>query len=239
MMLNVLLLALLPAAGNFTGAVAAELSPDEPAWRSWALHAAAGVVVAVLAVEVFPEALGVLQGWELAAAFVLGALTYLGVRRLLERNTGGGGGRGRMWGIYLAVTADLFGDGLLIGSGSSVSSGLGFALAMGQVLSDVPEGAASLATFRANGMSRARRLLVSASFVVPVLVGAAFSFAVLRERSEALQLAILVATAGIFFVAVFQDMLKEAHEAIEDSFASAAALVGGFALFLLISASLG
>lgn len=73
--------------------------------------------------------------------------------------------------IYLAVATDLFGDGLLIGSGTAVAASLGLVLAVGQVLADIPEGAATAITFRANEVPRRKRLLLSATFLIPVLGG--------------------------------------------------------------------
>ena len=72
----------------------------------------------------------------------------------------------------------------------------------------------------------------------PVLVGAALSFLVLRGRPERWQLTALVGTAGIFAVAAFEDMIAEAHET-EDTDASTAALLIGFALFTFVSTTLG
>ncbi len=236
-MLRVMLLALLPVAGNFAGALLAEALPGSESWRNRALHAAAGVVFAVVAVEIMPEALEVLSGWAIALAFVTGGGVYLVAQSLIARRARGGATR--MWMIYLAVATDLFGDGLLIGSGTAVAASLGLVLAIGQVLADVPEGAASAITFEANGVPRGRRILLSASFVLPALLGAAVSYLTLRNRSEGAQLAALVATAGLFSVAVFEDMITEAHEAAEDTHASTAFLLVGFAAFTLVSVGLG
>ncbi|MDE0803317.1 MAG: hypothetical protein OSA99_08335 [Acidimicrobiales bacterium] len=235
-MLQVMALAMLPVAGNFAGAVLAEMAPGSDRWRNRALHAAVGVVFAVVAVEIMPEALAVLEGWEIAGAFLLGGTAYLGVQWFTERRTTG---TNRMWMIYLAVATDLFGDGLLIGAGTSVTASLGLVLAVGQVLADIPEGAASVLTFRANDIGRRNRLLLSASFAIPALIGAAMSYLTLRNQSDAAQTAALVATAGLFSVAAFEDIIVEAHEASDDTRASTVALLVGFALFVLVSAGLG
>lgn len=235
-MVRVLLLALLPFAGNFAGALVAETLSPSSAWRNRALHAAAGIVFAVVAVEIMPEALAALSGWQIAVAFLGGGGLYLLAQALIERRAGGGA---RMWMIYLAVATDLFGDGLLIGSGSAVTASLGLTLAVGQVLADVPEGAATTITFQANDVPRTKRLLLAASFVLPVLGGAALSYLTLRNQSEALQMAALVATSGLFAVAVFEDMITEAHDAAEDTRTSTAFLLVGFAAFTLVSGGLG
>ena len=116
---------------------------------------------------------------------------------------------------------------------------LGLVLAVGQVLADVPEGAATAITFRANDVPRAKRMLLSATLLVPVLAGAVLSYLTLRNASEGAQMAALVATAGLFAVAVFEDMITEAHDAVEDSRVSTGLLLGGFAAFTLVSAGLG
>ena len=235
-MTRVLLLALLPFAGNFAGAALAETLSPSDAWRNRALHAAVGIVFAVVAVEIMPEALEVLAGWQIALSFLVGGAVYLLAQTVIASRAEGSG---RMWMIYLAVATDLFGDGLLIGSGSAVAASLGLTLAIGQVLADVPEGAATTITFQANDVPRNKRLLLAVLLVVPVVAGAALSYLTLRDQTEALQLAALVATSGLFAVAVFEDLITEAHEASEDSRTSTAFLLVGFALFTLVSAGLG
>jgi ZIP family zinc transporter len=233
---RVLLLAMLPGIGNFAGGLVAEWAPASDRWLNRALHAAAGVVIAVIAVEIFPEALRQLSGWTIGTAFVVGGLTYLGFDWLIDRFSGEG--RGRMWMIYLAVATDLVGDGLLIGAGASVSASLGVALALGQTLADAPEGFAAIMTFRHNDVPRRRRLLLSASFFLPVLLGALVSFLFLRSRPETWQYTALVVTGGLFTVAALEDMMQEAHEAATDKRVSTLALIGGFALFVFLSTAL-
>ena len=51
------MLALMPAIGNFAGGLIAERLSGSRRVLNWALHAAAGIVIAVIAVELMPEAL--------------------------------------------------------------------------------------------------------------------------------------------------------------------------------------
>ena len=51
-------------------------------------------------------------------------------------------------------------------------------------------------------------------------------------------LAASVVAAGLFVVAAVEDMIKEAHEADDDSSVSTLALIGGFALFGVVSSLL-
>lgn len=237
----VLLLSLLPGAGNFAGGMAAEFWKTSPRLLNWALHAASGIVIAIVAVELIPEALGSLAGWWIALAFACGGGAYVLLETLVERlqRSRGGDGSSRMWMIYAAVAVDLTSDGLMIGTGSAVSSSLALALAAGQVLADVPEGYAAVANFRDKNVPRTKRILFSASFFIYVVGAALVSYFLLRSAPQTLKMEALAFVAGLLTVAAVEDMLQEAHEAHEDSRHSVLAFVGGFALFTLVSAGIG
>lgn len=126
----------------------------------------------------------------------------------------------------------------MIGAGSTVSFSLALVLAAGQVTADVPEGFATIATFKERQVPRARRLLLSASFAIPILIGAALGYFGLRTAGAVTQVSVLALTAGLLLVASIEDMLAEAHEAKADSRLSIAALVIGFAVFLLVASYL-
>lgn len=237
-----LALALLPALGNFCGGLLAEVSRTTPRRLNLALHGASGLVIAIVAVEIIPRVLDNLSAWLIAASFVLGGVAYIGIERLVQRMQKSGQGntpnRTGMWMIYIAVSIDLFSDGLMIGAGSAIAVTVAFALATGQVLADVPEGFAAIANMKEKGIPRRKRLLLSASFVFPVLLAASVAYFVLRNLPESFKLAALTFTAGLLIVAAVEEMLSEAHESKEDTHASVLAFVGGFALFVLVSAGL-
>lgn len=237
---QVFLLALLPGAGNFAGALVAEFWKPSSRLLNWALHAASGIVIAIVAVELIPEAVDVLAGWWLAAAFAAGGVSYVMIEALVEglQKDGSRGNRTGMWMIYVAVAVDLTSDGMMLGTGSAVSSNLAMVLAFGQVLADVPEGYAAMANFRDKGVPRRRRLLLSASFILFCVGSALVAFFILRGAGESVKMAALVFVAGLLTVAAVEDMLEEAHEAREDDRGSVLAFVGGFILFTLVSAGL-
>lgn len=224
---------MLPAAGNFAGGLLAEWRRPSPRGLNLALHAASGILFAVIAVEIMPRALASSASWVLALAFLGGGAAYLVIEALLERwqkNKNDSTGA-LAWKVYMAVAADLVGDGLLIGAGSAVSGRLGLALALGQVLADLPEGFAVTANFRDKGMRRLQRLAVSASFVVPVLAAAGLSYVLLRDQGPTMKNVGLVAVAGLYSLAAVEDMLGEAHESAKDSRWSALCFLAGFSLF--------
>lgn len=234
---TVLLLALVPALGNFGGGLIAEFVRVTPRTISKALHAAAGIVIAVVAVELMPAALGGAPGWAIALAFFLGGVFYLVIEWAIERLQKGRGASksSGMWMVYVAVAMDLFSDGLLIGTGSAVSTSLALVLALGQTIADVPEGFAAIANFKSKQVPQAKRILLSASFAIPVLLAAGIGYWLLRDQSEELKLSALVFTAGLLTVAAVEEMITQAHESAEDTRMSVLAFAGGFALFALVS----
>ena len=239
----VLGLALLPALGNFSGGLAAEASRTTGRRLNYALHGAAGLVIAVVAVEIMPRVLEGLSAWVIALAFALGGIAYVGIEKLVEslqkrQGQQGEGGQTSVWMIYIAVSIDLFSDGLLIGAGSAVSPSVAIILAAGQVLADGPEGFAMIANMKDKGIPRSKRLLISASLAVPVLSAAVFAYFVLRNQPEAFKLAALTFTAGLLTVAAIEDMVSEAHKSGDDTHISPLAFIGGFVLFVLVSAGL-
>ncbi len=238
--LRVLSLALFPALGNFIGGLLAEWLLPSMKTLNRALHTATGIILAVIAVEVMPRALERVSGWLLALAFLAGGAMYLlleaGIESWQRRKPNGAGAAA--WMVYAAVATDLLGDGLLIGAGSAVSLQLAFVFALGQILADIPEGFAVIANFRKKGVNRGSRLLISASFAIPVVGAAALAYYMLRGSGEAMKMFTLVGVAGLYTLAAVEDMMREAHESAEDSRWSAVSFLLGFALFLVVSESL-
>lgn len=240
----VLGLALFPAAGNFAGGLLAEFFETNKRRLNKALHAAAGIVIAIVAVELIPEALEKISAWWVALAFGLGGVAYVGIGTIVNKlqgasDKGGSSSASGMWMIYIAVSIDLASDGLMIGTGSAVSSALALALALGQVLADIPEGYATIANMKEKGVPRAKRVLLSVSFAVPVLLMAGLAYFFLRGQSDIWQMSALSFTAGLLALAAVEDMLSEAHESTEDTKTSLLLFTGGFVLFVLVSAGVG
>ncbi|MFN2302823.1 MAG: ZIP family metal transporter [Anaerolineales bacterium] len=238
--LIVLSLASLPALGNFIGGLFSEWLKPSKHFVNQALHAASGIILAVVSVEVMPSALEVIPFWALALAFVAGGLFYIIVEALIrrwQRAKIDGAGAGA-WMVYVAVSADLIGDGLLIGAGSTVSGLLALLLALGQVLADIPEGFSVLANFRDKGIGRSQRILISVSFVIPVVSAALLAYFSLRGLPEVIQFGVMVFVSGLYCLAAVENMLVEAHESASDTHWSAISFLLGYALFLLVSGGL-
>ena len=229
----VLLLAAVPPIGVVAGAALAELVEVSPRRLSLALHATAGILLGIAAFELLPTAFAASSRWPIVTAFVLGAAVYVVVDWLIEMITGRGAG-GEAWMIYSGVAVDLFSDGVMLGTGTTIGIGLAVVLAVAQLPANVPEGYATSGAFQDAGMGRGRRLLVAVSFAIPVLLGAVLSYLALRGAPEIWRLALLAATAGYLAAAVVEELVPEAHERVR-GWAASWAFVAGLAGFGLLS----
>lgn len=243
---RVLLYCLLPIGGNIAGGLLAELLPVSKRTLSLALHGAAGVILAVVALEILPQAMEASAPWIVIAALVGGTVAFLlldSAVHVIRHRVGGTSHRedeptSSTWAIFLGVAVDLFADGVIIGAGTTISAGLGLLLAVAQVPADLPEGFATIANFRDKGMSRRRRIALSFAFAIPILAGAVIGWFGVRDAPAIVKFSLLAFTAGILLTVVVEEILPEAHEDGEARFA-ALAFIGGFALFAMISAYAG
>ena len=236
--LYVLMLAMLPAIGNFVGGVLAEFVDASKKVLSLALHAASGILIAVVGVELMPQVLKASLPWVVVLAFVAGggfALLLDKVAEWIRTRAASSEGSTGPWVIYFSTAIDLFTDGLLIGTGATISSNLGLLLALGQVPADLPEGFATIATLKKAGIARRQRILLAAAFAVPVLLGASTGYWLVRNGSELFKLSLLSFTAAILTSTAVEEIIGEAHEQAEDTNWQELAFIGGFALFLLLS----
>lgn len=231
-------LALLPGLGNLAGGMVAEFVRTTPRLLNLALHAASGIVIGVVAIEIMPAALQNLAGWWIALAFAAGGLVYVGLEGLVEGKPQNKPGGSAMWMIYIAVAIDLSGDGVMIGSGTAVSPSLAVVLAAGQLLADLPEGYSVVANLREKNVSRAKRIGVSVSFPLYCLAAALIAWFLLRDATDAAKYVALSFVAGLLTLAAVEDIMNEAHEAAGDTRTSSVAVVGGFTLFALVSTGL-
>lgn len=237
----VVALAALPAAANFVGGVVSEVVDVSEKALSVALHLAAGIVFAVVGIELMPEALTGSPAWVPITAFAAGGAGFIVLEHGLGRIKARLGAKGARTGplaIFSGVSLDLFSDGVMIGTGTVLNPTLGLLLALGQVPADLPEGFAAVATLRRAGIGRAQRLALAASFVIPTLLGAALGYLALRDAPQLITVSILAFTGGVLISVVVEEMLSEAHEG-QTSRWDPLYLTAGFALFALISVYVG
>lgn len=236
-----LLAALLPAFGNTLGGLIAEFAPVSNRVLSWALHAAARILFAVIGVELMPEALAVAPAVWVALAFIAGGAFSVLIDKLIShihcRFSRSSMEKGP-WMIYFGVSVDLFSDGIMIGTSATVTSALALLLAVGQMSADIPEGLATVATFQRSGKtSRQTRLLIGASFLIPIFLGTTLAYFGMRGLPDIYKYLLLAFTAGVLLSVAVEEMLVEAHESATNGgrLAETLSLVGGFGLFIVVT----
>ena len=237
----VLALAALPAAGNLAGGLAAEAFNVSGRALSLSLHLAAGIVLAVVGLELMPEALTADPAWVPIAAFVVGGAAFIGLERTIDQVQARVGASEESKGplaIFSGVSIDLFSDGVMIGTGTVIDPALGLLLALGQVPADIPEGFAAVATLRRANIARRTRILMSLSFALPIVLGAVLGYFALRDAPDIVTLSVLAITGGALTSVVVEEMITEAHEG-DTSRLEPVALTAGFAVFALISVYVG
>ena len=114
--------------------------------------------------------------------------------------------------IYFATAVDLFVGGLMISTGLSMKQQLGILLAVANLPSNIPEGFATIVSFKQKEVTRWKRILLSASFIVPVTVGATVGYWIIRDQSELVKLSLLAFTAGILLRVAIDEMLVQARK---------------------------
>ena len=237
----VLVLAALPAAGNLVGGLAADRVEISERTLSLALHLAAGIVLAVVGLELVPRGLASSAPWVPVVAFAAGGAAFVGIERAvdaLRERLGAGEGSSGPLAIFTGVALDLFSDGVMIGTAGLIDPTSSVLLAIGQVPADVPEGFAAVATLRRAGFPRRTRVAMAASFTAPVLAGATIGWFALRGALELATVSVLALTGGVLSAVVVEEMIDEAHEAATSRLGPVS-LTTGFALFAALSAYLG
>ena len=239
---TILLLALLPALGSFLGVALAEWR-QPPEWLTGAsMHAAAGVGMAVAAIELIPRAQERLETWMLALALVMGSVVAAGLAKATRAVTSRIGKKDRRattWGAFAAIGIDLLSDGLMTGGGGAVAASLGVLLAVSQVFGNLPGGFAIAANFQSAGVPRKRRFLALAIYPLMPLLGALAGFLVLQDAGALARGAVLGVFAGLLLTATIEDIVPEADQPDVRRRVSSPSFALGFVGLLLMSVYLG
>lgn len=198
-------------------------------------HLAAGIILAALTIEVFPEMRRVaMSQMTLIISFIIGVAFMYGVKLLgnyLERDNNSLSVQKQFnYGMIITVFIDAALDGVTIGAGFAAGQKVGFALALGLSV-EMLFLAMSLVSDTIKGI---RLLLLSAAFSVTIFVCAAIGYHFLSQSSgHAIAIALAFSAAALIYL-VTDELLIEAHEHEEKSYAMLF-LFGGFVLFWCIS----
>ena len=231
MTLHNLVLISIPAVVALGGGFLAALWQPSQQQRSLIQHFAAGVVLAVLAVELLPE-IGRehAPGPVLIGAFALGSLFMYGLKLWTEhlehqdQVAGIRTGIGR--GLLLATFIDVAVDGFIIGAGFASGGETGPILAIGLSVELLFLGLA----LTSDQVSGRQIILVAAGLGMTVLLCAVLGNLLLAGASHALIGAALAFSAAALLYLVTEELLMEAHVVKEKPVATLV-LFAGFLTF--------
>jgi len=167
----------------------------------------AGALVSAVSFELAEEGLKVGGGVAVGVGLAVGAFTYWGLDRLLDRHSGGSGA-----GTALALGAFLDGipEQLVLGIGLATGGGVSIALLVAIFVSNLPEAIGSASQMRAArrppAVIRRLWLAVAAICVVATLGG----YAIADTASGELQGGIDGFAAGALLVMLVDSMVPEA-----------------------------
>jgi ZIP family zinc transporter len=235
--LAVLGLAALPATANFLGGVLGDLITLPRRTLNLVFEWVAGMLLAVVGIELMPRVLQASLPWLMVVLFVAGAGLFLLIEegtKMFRRQTASQPGGGNPLVIFSGILVDLFVTGVMIGTGVTVERRLGLLLALSLMVADAPEGFISMVGLQDQGISRASRLVLLAALAFSVLLGATVGYVALRDQSVLVRLGLLSLTAGMLMTLVIEEIVPEAQRGGEAE-AAAFLLVGGFATVALLS----
>lgn len=228
---------LIPALVALGGGILAMYWHPSHQMRSLIQHFAAGVVLAVLAVELLPE-IGRehAPGPVLIAAFATGSLFMYGMKLWTMRLEAGDGHaptkNGLAWGLLVATFIDIAVDGFIIGAGFAAGGETGMILSLGLSVELLFLGLA-LTSESTKGW---RIVAISGALAVTVLVCAVLGNILLSGASNAVIAAALAFSAAALLYLVTEELLIEAHT-VEEKPIATLVLFSGFLVFWSIQLS--
>jgi len=230
---QVTLFALVPVVAMAVAAVLATARPVAERVRSLLQHFAAGLVTAIVAVELLPDVHGTNPLW-VVLGFAIGVAAMLGLRafglRLDERVEGTRSNAP----LLTTVGIDLLIDGLLLGMAFTLGSSQGALLTLALTVEVMSLGTTVAAQLVTRGASRATAITAPIALSLLVTGGAVLGNTLLGGLSgPAYAIVISFGMAALLYLVV-EELLVEAHEE-EDTAVGVTAFFVGFIVLLLLS----
>ncbi len=225
-------------ASVLAGLIATWWSPKR-AVRGYVQHFAAGIVLAAVALEVFPEVLEKGRRWGVVAGFAAGGAAMTALKWWFESYESRH--EGSSVGLLSTAAIDTFVDGLVIGIGFALATEAGIVLSMALAVElffvGLSVAQASLGGERSeSAVTRWARkswwpLAVTSALGALLMLGAGLGLSVLARLSQTALADLMAFGAAALLYLVVEELLVEAHEDGESPLATAVLFIG-FAVFL-------
>ncbi|MGE3805439.1 MAG: ZIP family metal transporter [Gemmataceae bacterium] len=222
----------LPVLALLGGGWLALTRPPGPILRSSLQHFAAGVVFAVVAIELLPDMVEEHEPWGVILGFSIGVALML-LLRSLTREEEAADAPGSSMGLVVGVGIDIAIDGLLLGIGFAAGAKVGKLLAVGLTLELLSLGLATAIELVRNGMTRTKTV-VNLVLMAMLFVATALAGDLLLHNLKGFWLTVILSFgAAALLYLVTEELLAEAHEDPDTPLASAQFFVGFLALLML------
>jgi zinc transporter, ZIP family len=251
------LFTLLPCATAILGASVAAFRPPPGRLQSMLQHFAAGVVFAVVSVELLPDVTRIHTLPATTLGFALGVACMLAVKELTKclepagavelgsaqlsavasnatKAEASAGRRSTLpLGLLTAVGIDVLIDGLLLGVAFAAGAREGAFLAIALAAELLSLGLAVSSELREAGCGVARSILICTGLTALLALGALGGATALRGIGAHTLAGVLSFGCAALLFLVTEELLTEAHEEPETPLTTAMFFVGFLALFLL------
>ncbi|MEV7632825.1 hypothetical protein AB0N64_10490 [Microbacterium sp. NPDC089318] len=195
----------------------------------------AGALMASIAFELWEDGVALAGHLPLIVGVALGALSYYVAARILDarqQKTKGDAG-----GPSLAVGALLDGipEQLVLGIGLASGDGIGVALVVAIIVSNLPESIGSASDLLESGMRRVRVVLLWAGVAVLCALATVIGFAVASGIGVEFRAAANGFAAGALLVMLVDSMVPEAQQKAKESTGLATVIGFAFAAWLALA----
>lgn len=226
---------LIPVIAAVAGAVLAAFRPPGPRIRSGLQHFAAGVVFAVVAVELMPDIMRQHKPVPVVIGFTLGIGAMLGIRsitrRAEEKNRPNEGSLPAA--MLAAIGLDILIDGFLIGIGFAAGAKEGRLLTFALTAELLSLGLALAVTLRETGTRYGKIVMTVTLLSLLLIVGTVLGETVLSRIPETWTEVVLSFGLAALLFLVTEELLVEAHE-VPETPAITACFFSGFLLFVVL-----
>ena len=237
--MNFELSSLIPCIAALAGGLVTLVRPPGERMRNVIMHFAAGVVFALVAVELLPDIVEEHAPVEVGVGFAAGTILMLGIRfwsQRLEKTSAARPGTIPS-GFVSAMAVDFLVDGVLLGLGSLAGERVGTLMAIVLSVELFSLGGTVIARIGSEGAPAWKQLAVLGGMILAFLFGVFGAQLLLGDASTKVLVIFLSFGLSALLFLVTEELLSEAHET-EDTLLSTSMFFLGFLGFLLFEMSI-
>lgn len=236
-MLSIFFYALVPFTTFIIGGFIANIRQPSNTWHSIIQHFSAGVVFAVVAVDMLPEISKSHQALQVSIGFSLGVILMLIIRAYAEKiedQQADNKQVGLPIAMLGAVGVDVLVDGFLIGVSFAANEQAGQFLTIALGLEMFSLGLALSISLAQSAISRMNTMLIIIGLAATVVTSAVASHFVIHYLpANSIPFLLAFGLAALLYL-VTEELLHEAHQLPDNAYITATFFIG-FLIFLVLS----